>query len=111
VREITRQTLETFGYTVLLACDGAEATAIYAVQKDNIAVVLTDMMMPLMDGPATIQVLMRMNPKVRIIAASGLNADGSVARASNLGAQHFLPKPYTAATLLKMLRQVLGSQS
>lgn len=110
VREITGQTLEAFGYKVLLACDGAEATAIYAMEKENISVVLTDMMMPLMDGPATIQVLMRMNPKVRIIAASGLNADGTIARASNLGAQYFLPKPYTAITLLQMLKQVVGEK-
>lgn len=111
VREITRATLETFGYKVLMACDGADATAIYAMEKQNISVVLTDMMMPLMDGPATIQVLKRMNPKVRIIAASGLNADGMVAKAVNLGAQHFLPKPYTATTLLKMLKHVLGSHA
>ncbi|HSI63628.1 MAG TPA: PAS domain S-box protein, partial [Candidatus Saccharimonadia bacterium] len=111
VREITRQTLEMFGYKVLLACDGAEATAIYAVQKQNISVVLTDMMMPVMDGPVTIQVLMRMNPKVRIIAASGLNAAGMVAKAANIGAQHFLPKPYTAMTLLTVLKQVLGSKA
>lgn len=111
VRDITRQTLETFGYNVLLASDGAEAIAIYAVQKQNISVVLTDMMMPLMDGPATIQALMRMNPKVRILAASGLNGDGMVAKAANLGAQHFLPKPFTAVTLLKVLKQVLGKKA
>lgn len=65
------------------------------------------MMMPLMDGPTTIQVLMRMNPQVRIIAASGLNANGMVAKATNVGVRHFLPKPYTAETMLKMIRKVV----
>ena len=107
VREITRQTLETFGYRVLLASDGAEATSIFAVQKQEIALVLTDMMMPLMDGPTMIQILIRIHPAVRIIAASGLNANGMVAKAASVGARHFLPKPYTAATLLQTLRMVL----
>ncbi len=109
VRQITQQTLEAFGYRVLLACDGAEATALYAAQKEDIAVVLTDMMMPLMDGPTTIQVLMRINPLVRIVAASGLNANGMVARAASAGVHHFLPKPYTAETMLQALRLALQS--
>lgn len=107
VRQITRQTLEAFGYRVLLACDGAEATAFYAMQKGDIAAVLTDMMMPVMDGPTTIPVLLRINPQVRIIAASGLNVNGMVAKAVNAGVKHFIPKPYTAETLLTKLRQVL----
>jgi PAS domain S-box-containing protein len=107
VREITRQTLETFGYHVVMASDGVEAASIYANRKHEIAVVLTDMMMPLMDGPTTIHVLLRMNPQVRIIAASGLNANGMVAKAHSAGVKHFIPKPYTAETLLKTLRDAL----
>lgn len=109
VRQITRQTLEAFGYRVLLAADGAEATALYADQRQDIAAVLTDMMMPTMDGPATIQVLIRINPEVRIIAASGLNANGMEAKAYNAGVKHFIPKPYTAETLLKTLCCMLGA--
>ena len=107
VREITRRTLETFGYRVLVASDGAEATAVYATHQPEIAVVLTDMMMPVMDGSTTIQVLLAMNPDVRIIAASGLNSSGMVAKAARV--RHFLPKPYTAYTLLTTLRQALES--
>lgn len=110
VRHITGQTLESFGYRVLPAADGVEASTLYATHKDQISVVLTDMMMPVMDGPATIQVLMRMNPKVRIIAASGLSVKDMVTRAANAGVTHFIPKPYTAETLLKMLHTVLNTQ-
>ncbi|MDZ4405418.1 response regulator [Prosthecobacter sp.] len=109
VRQITRQTLEAFGYQVLLAADGAEATALYASRQHDIAAVLTDMMMPTMDGPATIQVLIRINPEVRIIAASGVNANGMEAKAVNAGVKHFIPKPYTAETLLKTLCCTLGA--
>ena len=65
------------------------------------------MMMPVMDGPATIQVLMRFNPQVRIIAASGLAAKDMVAKATSLGVKHFIPKPYSAETLLKTLGAAL----
>ena len=107
VRQITRQTLEAFGYRVMLACDGAEAVALYAQNRTDIALVLTDMMMPVMDGPATIQVLMKLNPQIKIIAASGISANAHVAKAAGAGVTNFLPKPYTAETLLRMLRQVL----
>ncbi|MDF3059277.1 MAG: sensor hybrid histidine kinase [Rariglobus sp.] len=104
---ITQQTLETFGYRVIVARDGAEAVALYAQHRDTIAVVVTDMVMPIMDGPATINALMRINPRVLIIAASGLNSNGRVAKAAGAGVTHFLPKPYTAETLLITLRDVL----
>lgn len=107
IRKITQQTLQAFGYRVVLASDGAEAVAIYGVRRQEIAAVLTDMMMPVMDGPATIQVLMRIDPEVRIIAASGLNADGMVAKAASVGVKHFIPKPYTAETLLRTLHSLL----
>ena len=73
---ITSQTLQAFGYRVLTATDGADAVAVYAQHQDEIAVVLTDMMMPVMDGAATIHALMRINPTIKIVAASGLNANG-----------------------------------
>ena len=109
VREVTRHTLEAFGYRVLLAADGAEAVAVFARHVDEVDVVLTDMTMPVMDGAATIQVLKRMAPEVRVIAASGLPSHGDPALMERLGVCHFLPKPYTAETLLKALREVLSA--
>ncbi|OYW26848.1 MAG: hybrid sensor histidine kinase/response regulator, partial [Chthoniobacter sp. 12-60-6] len=109
VRQVLKQTLEVFGYRVLLAADGIEASTVFTAHQKEIAVVLTDMMMPVMDGLATIQVLMRMNPQVRIIAASGLSVKDMVVKAANAGVKHFIPKPYSAETLLKTLALVLKS--
>ncbi len=106
VRQITRQTLEAFGYSVVLAADGAEAIATYASRKDEIAVVLTDIMMPVMGGHVVMAVLSRINPKVRIIATSGQNFSGEIA-GSTEQIRHFLPKPYSADVLLKKLREVV----
>jgi PAS domain S-box-containing protein len=109
IREITRGTLETFGYTVLTASDGTEAVGLYADRKNDIAVVLTDMMMPFMDGPATIRALQKMNPAIKIIAASGLAAGHKPGEGSLEGVKVFLSKPYTAEKLLKALAEVLKS--
>ncbi|HEY8412610.1 MAG TPA: PAS domain S-box protein [Pyrinomonadaceae bacterium] len=108
IREITRGTLETFGYKVITAADGTEALAVYADKKNEIAVVLTDMVMPFMDGPSTIRALQRMNPDVRIIAASGLGIGQRAGEGVLEGVSVFLNKPYTAEKLLKTLAQVIG---
>ena len=80
---------------------------LYAQHKNEIAIILTDMMMPVMDGTSTIRAVKRMNPAVKILAASGLKANGEAAEASGAGPDRFLTKPYTAGTLLKALREVL----
>jgi len=102
---ITGQTLQAFGYRVLTATDGADTMAVYTEHKNEIAVVLTDMMMPLMDGAATIHALTRINPAIKIVAVSGLNANIDATKVA--GVKHFLTKPYTAGTLLKTLRAIL----
>ncbi len=107
IRHIAKRTLEAFGYRVLLASDGAEAIAVYVQHQSDIAVVLTDMMMPVMDGPATIQALVRLNPQVHIIAASGLTTDTKAAGEAAARVIHFLPKPYTSGTLLTAIRAAL----
>ena len=66
------------------------------------------MAMPIMDGPALIIALKALNPQVKIIASSGLNSNGGVAKAVGAGVQHFVPKPYTAEALLVTLRDILG---
>jgi len=104
---ITTQTLQAHGYHVLTATDGAEAVAAYAQHPNEIAVVLTDMAMPIMDGAATIRALTKMNPAIKIIAASGLHANADATKASGAGIKHFLTKPYTAGTLLKAIRTIL----
>ncbi len=107
VLTITKQTLQAFGYRVVTAMDGADALSVYVQHRNEIAVVLTDMMMPVLDGSATIQALMRINPAIKIIAASGLNTNGGEALVASAGVKHFLTKPYTAATLLRTIRTIL----
>src|SRR5207253_376901 len=69
VRQVTRAMLEAAGYHVLLARDGAEGVRMYTQHQEQVRVVITDMMMPVLDGAATISVLRQINPRVLIIAA------------------------------------------
>ncbi len=109
IRSITKQTLEAFGYRALLASDGADAIATYARNEAEIAAVLTDISMPIMDGATTIQALLRIDPKVRIIAVSGVERGGNVARGQP-GVKRFLAKPFTASALLRALAEVLATE-
>jgi signal transduction histidine kinase/CheY-like chemotaxis protein len=108
IRQVTGQTLEAFGYRVITATDGAEAVATYATHRAEIAAVLMDMMMPIMDGPSAIQVLMKMNPEVKIIAVSGISLNGGIAKVVGGGVKDFLPKPYTSEGLLQALKRILN---
>jgi CheY-like chemotaxis protein len=107
VLTLTSQTLEAFGYRTLTARDGAEAVALYQQRQEEISAVLTDMAMPVMDGPATIRALRTINPPVKIIVASGSASGGNLAKEPEAGTKYFLAKPYTAGTLLKTLRKLL----
>ena len=107
VLEIMRETLEAFGYRVLTAEDGAQAVAVFAARQEEIGLVLTDMMMPVMDGAALIAAVRRLKPGVGIIAVSGVNATYNPTRLAELGIPHFIAKPFTAPELLAMVRKVL----
>jgi CheY-like chemotaxis protein len=111
IRQITGQTLQAFGYRVLLASDGADALALFASRRDEVALVITDLMMPVMDGVATIHALRRLKPDIRVIAASGLSTEAQRFSALNAGACDFLHKPYTAEAALILIARVLNSDS
>jgi PAS domain S-box-containing protein len=107
IREITKETLQAYGYKAMTASDGAEGVALFAENKKNIKAVITDIMMPVMDGTAAILALKKISPHVKIIAASGLTAKGQFTTPSDSNIQAFLTKPYTAEKLLKALAAAL----
>jgi PAS domain S-box-containing protein len=115
VRDITKVTLEAYNYQVLVAKDGADALAHFARRHEQIAAVLLDMMMPVMDGPETIRAMGAIDPNVRIVAASGLVDDARLDAIlpSKGGVESkcvvaVLSKPSTAETLLVTLRDAIA---
>jgi len=104
ILEITRETLAAYNYRVLATSSGDEAVSLFAQHQTEIDLVITDILMPGMDGPALIHALRRMKPDVRLIAVSGVPSNAQKADVST-----FLKKPYNTATLLKAVRNVLDS--
>lgn len=108
--EITKTVLESYNYRVLTANNGIEALALYAQNKNEISIVLLDMMMPKMDGIATIRTLQKIDTALLIIATSGLASSDNINLVISTGAKSFLPKPYTAQELLKTLQETLSAK-
>jgi PAS domain S-box-containing protein len=111
ILNVAKSTLERFGYRVLVAMNGAAAVSIYALQRDSIAVVVTDMAMPIMDGPAMAVALKAINPEVKIIGSSGMDGGGGITAAANVGVTEFIPKPYSAETLLRAIARAIGGDA
>ncbi|MCC5839541.1 MAG: PAS domain S-box protein [Opitutales bacterium] len=111
IREITKDTLETYGYRVLLAANGAEGVSLYQTHRTEIEAVIVDMMMPVMDGTATVEAILDANPAARIIAVSGISGDRASLRAVRNQVHYFLTKPYSTETLLTSLHEMLSEST
>jgi two-component system cell cycle sensor histidine kinase/response regulator CckA len=110
-----RQLLEQHNYRVYTAANGEEALDMIGRREHRIDVLVTDIMMPAMDGMALIRAVRSVMPELKIIASTGLGTDmGGAARSQelkSLGVAFFLPKPYATEKLLNMLHQLLGGTS
>ena len=108
IRLLMQQVLKAAGYQVLVAGDGEEGVAVFTEHRTSIAVVVVDMMMPKLGGIPTIRALIAIEPRVRVIAVSGISANEPAARAEGPQVTHFLSKPFKAETLLTALGDVLA---
>ena len=108
ILEVTKATLETYDYEVVTANNGIDAIATYARQKQDIETVIMDIMMPAMDGKTAIRTLKKINPKVKIIAVSGLIERQEIVAELHDDVVAFLNKPYSNDDLLKVLRKVVS---
>jgi PAS domain S-box-containing protein len=103
-QELVRAICQRHGYRVLTASDGSEAIALFARRQEDIQLVLTDVVMPCLDGPGTIRALRQMRPDLPIIATSGLTAPEALDGAE---ACPFLLKPFTSEELLLAIDRAL----
>jgi two-component system, cell cycle sensor histidine kinase and response regulator CckA len=108
IQQVTSTALIDNHYRTLIASDGIEAIALYAEHKQEIALVLMDIMMPSLDGLSAIRTLQKLNPTVKVVAMSGLATHHQVTEAIGDTVKAFLAKPYTMSELLDTLHQVLA---
>jgi len=107
IRTVTKVALTGHGYNVLVATDGIDALTIYAQHINKIAVVLTDLMMPLLDGVKLTRALREMNKGIAVIAATGQPDETREAELEQLGVKTILQKPYSTSDLLEALHQTI----
>ncbi|MBP6671663.1 MAG: PAS domain S-box protein [Bacteroidetes bacterium] len=110
MREVSKLSLESNGYSVLLAEDGIEAVSLFARHLGTVDVVITDMTMPNMDGLMLIRTLQKMDPSVPVIGTSGSTDQLKLCEIQQLKLTRFLPKPFTAETLLMAIDTVLTKE-
>jgi PAS domain S-box-containing protein len=110
LREITKATLESFGYRVVVAGDGAEAVARGAEHGAGLALMVTDLHMPHLDGLAAIRAIRTLCPQLPVIAMSGSPAEQQAVARSGVDVQAVLTKPLSAAALLVEMDRVLRVQ-
>ncbi|MBI4541674.1 MAG: PAS domain S-box protein [Gemmatimonadetes bacterium] len=107
LRRATRRVLERQGYSVLSAGDGAEALELWRAHRGDIALVMSDVVMPRLTGPELWQVIEREHPGAKILFTSGYTDPGSQETASLPPGLPFLAKPWTINDLLRRVREVL----
>ena len=109
VRGVVRRTLEKHGYQVLAATEGAEALSLFDQHRTDIRAVLTDMMMPGMDGPSLIQTLRQRDPHLPILGMTGVGERADIKGLEALDLVELLSKPFNSAVLLSLLHQTLAA--
>ncbi len=105
----TREALERYGYRVLAAATGEMALAIYGRQKGKIALVLLDLNMPGMGGIKCLGRLLQLDPRARVVVASGYVDEAARAEAKAAGAKEIIGKPYRFVELLSKIRRCLDA--
>ncbi len=105
---MAKATLEAFQYRVLAASDGAEALRLFQQHRNEIRLIVTDLMMPVMDGPSLIRSVRELDPAARIVCVSGLASEGKLAEVNRSQVAALLNKPFTTHMLLSTIRQALG---
>ena len=101
VRHVATKLLEHEGLRVLTARDGEEAVVLFGKHADEIAFVLLDLTMPVMDGEQAFHMLHGIRPDTPVLLSSGFSATEVVGRLNHFGLAGFVRKPYTRKTLLR----------
>ena len=110
VCELIRRVLERQGYEVLAANGGAAALQLFERHNAIIKAVITDIMMPRIDGLALIRLMRQIDPAVRIIGISGAGDRAMLEKIQALKLAGFLAKPFSVEVFLRLLQRILQRQ-
>jgi two-component system, cell cycle sensor histidine kinase and response regulator CckA len=108
VRKFAARALASRGYEVLEASSGREAVELVDKVKDHIDLVVSDVVMPEMDGPSLMRELRKRDPNLNIIFVSGYAEDAFAKNLPDGESFTFLPKPFTLKQLLETVKAAIG---
>jgi PAS domain S-box-containing protein len=109
VAELEQTSLKDAGYTVILATNGLEALDVYQARKEEISLVILDLIMPEMSGRDCLMELLKINQSVKVLIASGFFSSEELHKEINPLVRGFVHKPFGMTELLTSVRSVLDS--
>ena len=107
--EVGQEILKEMGYKVFLARTGKEAVEVYAKNKDEIDMVILDMIMPDMGGGEAFDKIKEIQPDAKVLLSSGYSVEGQASEILARGCNGFIQKPFTLKKLSETIRSVLDS--
>ncbi len=108
ILELGQRILSGFGYDVLTAANGREALELYRNRKDEVSLIILDWIMPEMGGSQCLEAIRKIDPKAKVVVASGVLLEETKTEAGRRGARGFIGKPYNRKALLKTVWNVLN---
>ncbi|NVL91190.1 MAG: response regulator, partial [Desulfobacterales bacterium] len=110
ILDVGKGMLGEMGYEVLLARSGKEAVETYRKHKDNIELVIVDIIMPRMDGGEVYDKMKEINPEVKVLLSSGYSIDREAKEILARGCDAFIQKPFDMKKLSRKIRGILDKQ-
>lgn len=107
VINISMEMLNNMGYNVFIARGGKEALEIFKKDKDKIALVILDIIMPDMGGGHVYNVLKEIKPDIKVLLSSGYSIDGQASEIMSRDCDGFIQKPFNINELSKKIRKIL----
>ncbi|MFZ0613928.1 MAG: response regulator [Desulfobacterales bacterium] len=107
LRDVGAQMIQLLGYTVLTAGSAKEAIAVFKDNKDRVALIILDMIMPEMGGDEAFDRLVSIHPDIKVILASGYSVEGKAGDVLKRGCSGFIQKPFSLEELSQKMRDVL----
>ena len=111
ILKVGSQILQELGYAVLTASSGKEALEIYSEKKDEIDIVVLDMIMPGMGGGETFDSIKALKLDAKVLLSSGYSIMGEASDILSRGCQGFIQKPFTMKSFSEKLRQILDGEN
>jgi PAS domain S-box-containing protein len=109
VRDLGEHMLAKFGYNVLTAPGSESGLRIYREKKDDVSLVILDMIMPEMGGRRCFEEILKIKPGAKVIIASGYAADANIKSLLASGAMGFINKPFNVREMLIKVREALDA--